>query len=507
MKLNLPVKSFITILFWLTILVWTVLFCININFPLVGEHNFRITQTASTAFWFVQEGFRLDYQTPVVVKPWSIPFEFPIYQYLTALLSLLGGLSIEVSGRIISILSIIGTLCMAYKCIQLFFNKEDSIFITKVLTIIYLSMPCVLHFGRTVLIESTALFFTVAQLYYFLKIQQKQTSLSTYLSYLIFGCCAILQKSTTFLPILLVEAIITLYTIFKYNERIFSKRNIVLFTLSLLIVIVGFIWVKYSDSVKMNNDFGKRLTSEALKKWNFGSFEQKTNIKTYLLIFKRIFFENSGKGVGFFLLLITPFLVDNETRKKIILLLVIGALHFLIFTNLHWVHNYYQLSLFIYIACGYTLVIFSLFNKNNKIKIVALALFVAFISINYVRYFRYYDEDYSEKTAYQDTKYIIGHYIKENYSDDSEILAFGMDWNPAVAYHSQKKAFICADWFLNRINDGNSIEYYNKYFDSNKLVLIDVTNDKKHYKRLITNPSRDCRQIENAMICSLYLNN
>ena len=158
MKLNLPVKSFITILFWLTILVWTVLFCININFPLVGEHNFRITQTASTAFWFVQEGFRLDYQTPVVGKPWSIPFEFPIYQYLTALLSLLGGLSIEVSGRIISILSIIGTLCMAYKCIQLFFNKEDSIFITKVLTIIYLSMPCVLTLEELFLLNQQLFF-------------------------------------------------------------------------------------------------------------------------------------------------------------------------------------------------------------------------------------------------------------------------------------------------------------------------------------------------------------
>lgn len=506
MKLNLPVKSFITILFWLTILVWTVLFFININFPLVGEHAFRITQTASTAFWFVQEGFRLDYQTPVVGMPWSIPFEFPIYQYLTALLSILGGLSIEVSGRIISILSIIGTLYMAYKCLQLFFSKEDSIFIAKILTIIYLSMPCILHFGRTVLIESAALFFTVAQLYYFFKIQQKRTSLYTYLSYFIFGCCAILQKSTTFLPILLVEAIITLYAIFKYNEKLFSKRNLILFTLSLLIVIVGYIWVKYSDSVKMNNDFGKRLTSEALKKWNFGSFEQKTNIKTYLLIFKRIFFENSGIGVGFFLLLITPFLVDNETRKKIILLLVIGALHFLIFTNLHWVHNYYQISIYIYIACVYTLVIFSLFNKNNKIKIIAVVLTVGLISVNYVRYFKHYGEDYSQIITYNDTKYKIGHYIKENFSDNTEILAFGMDWNPAVAYYSQKKAFICSDWFLNNINDGNSIEYYKKYFDSNKLLVVDVTKDKKHHKRLITNPSTDCSLIENAMICSLCIN-
>jgi hypothetical protein len=39
-------------------------------------YAFRQTQTALTAYWFMQEGFKLAYETPVGGRPWSIPFEF-----------------------------------------------------------------------------------------------------------------------------------------------------------------------------------------------------------------------------------------------------------------------------------------------------------------------------------------------------------------------------------------------------------------------------------------------
>src|SRR6516164_5284174 len=59
------------------------------NRSLLGLHMWRQTQTAMTSYWFVHEGFRMDYQTPVFGPPWSIPFEFPFYQALVALSALI----------------------------------------------------------------------------------------------------------------------------------------------------------------------------------------------------------------------------------------------------------------------------------------------------------------------------------------------------------------------------------------------------------------------------------
>jgi hypothetical protein len=48
--------------------------------PILEFHGFRQTQTAITSYWMMQEGWQLDYQTPVAGYPWAIPFEFPLIQ-------------------------------------------------------------------------------------------------------------------------------------------------------------------------------------------------------------------------------------------------------------------------------------------------------------------------------------------------------------------------------------------------------------------------------------------
>src|ERR1700722_19604767 len=70
--------------------------------PLDGAYSFRQTQTALSAFWMLKNGFSFAYETPVAGPPWSIPFEFPIYQYIVALVSEIFGWSLDSAGRIVS---------------------------------------------------------------------------------------------------------------------------------------------------------------------------------------------------------------------------------------------------------------------------------------------------------------------------------------------------------------------------------------------------------------------
>jgi hypothetical protein len=76
--------------------------------PLVETYAFRQTQTAITAFWMMRNGWHLAYETPVAGYPWSIPFEFPLYQMLVAVIGKASGLSLDAVGRMVSFVFLLG---------------------------------------------------------------------------------------------------------------------------------------------------------------------------------------------------------------------------------------------------------------------------------------------------------------------------------------------------------------------------------------------------------------
>src|SRR5437016_95834 len=51
---------------------------------IVDGEPFREAQTAITAYYMVGQAPRLDYETPVLGPPWSIPFELSLYQWAVA---------------------------------------------------------------------------------------------------------------------------------------------------------------------------------------------------------------------------------------------------------------------------------------------------------------------------------------------------------------------------------------------------------------------------------------
>src|SRR5882672_9444011 len=72
----------------------------NSNLPGV---EFRQAQTAISAHFIQQENnFSLAYPTPVLGKPWSIPLEFPLYQWTVVVLSKVTGLNLTKAGRLVS---------------------------------------------------------------------------------------------------------------------------------------------------------------------------------------------------------------------------------------------------------------------------------------------------------------------------------------------------------------------------------------------------------------------
>jgi hypothetical protein len=131
--------------------------------PLVDVHAFRQTQTALTAYWMQKEGFALAYQTPVAGFPWAIPFEFPIYQVIVALLSSFTGLDLSATGRLVSFFFLVAC---AWPVFGMSRRLDWPRPVPWIICALLWTSPFHVYWGRTFMIETTALFFALASLMY-----------------------------------------------------------------------------------------------------------------------------------------------------------------------------------------------------------------------------------------------------------------------------------------------------------------------------------------------------
>lgn len=124
-------------------------------------HGFRQTQTAISVRYLLGGSPALAYETPVLGPPWSIPFEFPLYQWLVAGVVHATGSELDQAGRFVSVAFFLLSLIPGYLILrQLRLSAAASLVVLSLLLI----SPFYLFWSRTFLIESTALFFGLAYL-------------------------------------------------------------------------------------------------------------------------------------------------------------------------------------------------------------------------------------------------------------------------------------------------------------------------------------------------------
>ena len=147
------------ILFWVLLTHSAAILAVRWNQPLVGEHGFRQTQTAISVFWLLRGSPWLNYWTPVLGPPWSIPFEFPLFQWIVALLARMG-VGLDPAGRCVSwAFGVLALLPLSR--ISTYFDIDPWI-----VGCLYLASPLYLFWGSAFLIDTCALFFAASFLAY-----------------------------------------------------------------------------------------------------------------------------------------------------------------------------------------------------------------------------------------------------------------------------------------------------------------------------------------------------
>ena len=420
---------------------------------LCDRHSFRQTQTALTAYWLAKNGFSFAYETPVGGFPWSIPFEFPIYQYLVSLVWKITGGSLDIVGRLVSFFFLlICPLPVYYIFKNLDINKKSLYIFCAIL----FSSPLYIYWGRTFMIETTAIFFSLVMIKFFIDAFFKNKG---YFLFSLFASLALLQKITTALPVMVILGLIYGVSIIReiyksglmnyMSDRIVQKRFIK-FSFSFLIpLILAIAWTEYTDKIKLLSDFGAQLTSSSLSSWNWGTFHQRISAPLYTnVIWKRMFFGNLGTfGCG---VAIAYLFLQQKIKVKTAVAgsLLMGLLPLFLFSNLHIVHDYYQSSCLIFLIAAVAISLSEGFKKTKKLHYISLLLTLFIVVSNFSIYTSNYYALVTHKFTVENTSILeVAETLKNEVPQDKYLVVFGNDWSSSIAYFSERKTFTVPKWY------------------------------------------------------------
>ncbi len=243
----------------------------NINLP---GHEFRQAQTGISAMFIQREGnFSLAYPTPVLGKPWSVPFEFPLYQWTVAVVSNTFHLPLVQAARAVSVACFYGFLV----ALALWLRRLGLSGTQRAVTLsLVLTCPLYIFYSRAFLIETMALMFGVWYLAALHESVARRSGAWLAVAALA-GTGAGLVKVTTFIVCLVPAFGWCVWWLWQCRPAVgaadrwslarmfgwLAAGHAVPFAAT-----IG--WVKYADAVKALNPSGVSLTSAGLAAFNFG---------------------------------------------------------------------------------------------------------------------------------------------------------------------------------------------------------------------------------------------
>ncbi|MEP6939267.1 MAG: hypothetical protein ABI846_05845 [Rudaea sp.] len=426
--------------------------CIAIRYSgqaLLEAYAFRQTQTALTSYWMQKEGWHFAYWTPVAGFPWSVPFEFPIYQYCVALIGELGGWNLDRVGRLVSFAWLVACLWPAFSIARRLKLPRD---VALVFCALLFTSPIYVFWGRSFMMETAAVFFSLAAISFALDFID---SGERYGSVLLFSLCAslgCLQKITTTGPVVLVLGCLWSLSVLRRGEWRWREIAVAAcgFAVPLLMTVI---WTKYSDSVKLANPLGRQLTSGTLIAWNFGTLAQRLDPGTYAgVVWRRVMVPNAAGIVGLFL--VAGALTMRRSRAIVLWALLLFAAPILIFTNLHVIHEYYQTANVIFLIAALAIAVGCWLPSIAPRALVPAVTFVL-MAFNLHAYYKVKTDaglSYAAlaKRPYDTTNQpslALAAVVRGLVPADSGLVIFGQDWASILPYYAQRKSFAVPTFF------------------------------------------------------------
>jgi hypothetical protein len=411
------------------------------SLPLLDSWSFRQTQTAISTEYLLRDGFRFDYETPVLGAPWSLPYEFPTYQASVAFVVKVSGLPLDQAGRLVSLLFAYGAFALLGVWVARATKSRTAGVYAAALALV---SPVYLFGSRAFLIESTALCCTLGMLV------ALQWALARPGSWTALGCLAAtatlagLTKATTYAVGLVgVAATLGLHApalraAWRAGGR--DRRQVLALAAALAVpLLLALGWTHHTDAVKMRNELAQFTTSAALHDWNYGTLSQRLAFATW----EKFLYWVNHFVVGMPVVWIVAALVIAAAGRLPALWWVAWAMFlsgWLVFTNLYYVHEHYYYASGVYLLAAIGIALGTLADRGGLGRALAAAGAAAacggLMLAGYVKH-TLPDQLRSDAGLLE-----VARAVDQLAPRDSVIVTYGYDWESSLPYYAHRRALM-----------------------------------------------------------------
>jgi len=431
----------------LCLLIYLVTSASYVHEPLLDQHAFRQCQTAISVPWLAADldpRRMLVYETPILGAPWRVPFEFPLYQWLAAVVVRLTGWPVGLSCRVLSAVFHLAALWPLWRIVRLTGCPPR---LWQILASLFLLAPVLHHWSRAALIETTASYLALEYLALMVawSVRRSWWSLA---GAAVFAVLAVLVKVTTFPPFVAAAGIACLLA---EGPRFLADRRVVPAlsrlapaALPLVVALACLVpWLEAADAAKQLNPIAAYNTSAALGSWNYGTLLQKLSPRLWI---GTILLRAIPEAIGWpGLLVFIAGMVAVRPRPRIVagVLACLFVLPFVLFTNLHMVHDYYQMANALWLVAALAVVVDGLYDLVPRPAwIGALLLCLCGQVYQSMQFYLPMEQiDFS-----RDVRLAVARRLKADLGAEDVVVFVGCDWSPEIAFYAERRAIYIPQW-------------------------------------------------------------
>ncbi|MFI5337496.1 MAG: hypothetical protein ACHQ5A_11970, partial [Opitutales bacterium] len=303
--------------------------------------EYRQAQTALSAYYIKQEGdFSLAYPTPVLGKPWSVPMEFPLYQWAVVLTSNGTGLGLVKAGRLVSMGCFYLTLPALFLLLGRWQVAPGRRWLVLALVV---SCPFYVFYAHAFLIETMALMFAV---WFWVGFERAvKTRKACWLGLaMLAGTGAGLVKVTTLMLYLMPAAAWALVRLWHGRGNGRWRADLIWMAAAAVVpLVVSVWWVGEADRIKALNPVADFLGSAHMQDFNFGTTALRFSPELWLMKWRII--RDELTWLPLLALSFPCLLLGGRHRLRAVVfcgLIFVAALW--IFPVLYAYHDYYYVA-------------------------------------------------------------------------------------------------------------------------------------------------------------------
>jgi hypothetical protein len=314
------------------------------------------------------------------------------------------------------------------------------------------------------MIESTALFLGVAYLWCVLRAARTLSALWP-LGAAVAGSLAAVVKPTTWIAFAALTGIVIAgqglraWRAGRYREDLIRTGVTVALWLLLPLVVLA-AWTTHANSLKSLNPIGAllRTTEPGFVHFHYGPWAQRLSAEPWSILIHRTVPDLVGRLPALILPSLAIVVCPRRWRWQV-LSMTAFFLPFLIFMNLHVVHNYYSYANGLFLVLAVAWAMEGLLEGGWGQRHLAYGLLVGCTAIAILGYYRpdrqlefpsysggdfkgYYREQVTNDTGAM----LLGAAVAAGTPSDSVIVGVGLDWSSEVPFYADRRALMIPNW-------------------------------------------------------------